>query len=373
MYRKHRGDNVEHNEFIVPVGDVIREYLEAYGINQKELANRLGMSEKHVSNFLNAKSRLTEEVAIKLESIIPNVSASYWLNYEMKYREYLAREKMDLEFEKEDLDKLAERFHFKEAFKNTGWDKMKQAKEMLKLLRISSFDNFEATYSNLAVNFMEDGGQLEPTVVWLKLCEEEIEIQNAEIDEIIYDKKNLEKKLPMLHGLAQSDENIILTKNCRKLLNKLGIYLVYYEAIVNCKVRGALMTYKGHPVICISGRFKTHDHVWFALMHEIGHLLLHYNEKESFISYEEDSTADIRETEANHFARDFFIKDKEYEIFVEQGMKVADGFSEQMIRKFAIKQKVHPGIVLARLQHDKYIGMNQLNHLKTKVNVLENI
>ena len=84
-----------NKEFIVPVGSVIKEYLEEYGISQKELAVRLGMSEKHVSNFMNAKSRLTEEVAIKLESVIPDVKAGYWLNYESRYREYLARRKMD--------------------------------------------------------------------------------------------------------------------------------------------------------------------------------------------------------------------------------------------------------------------------------------
>ena len=68
------------NGFIVPTGIIIKEYLEEYDINQKELATRLGMSEKHMSNLLNGKSRLTEEVAIKLEPIIKNVPASYWLN-----------------------------------------------------------------------------------------------------------------------------------------------------------------------------------------------------------------------------------------------------------------------------------------------------
>lgn len=359
-----------NNEFIVPVGSIIKEYLEEYGISQKELAVRLGMSEKHVSNFMNAKSRLTEEVAIKLEKIIPNVRAEYWLNYECRYREYLARQKMDADIEKMDLDKLAERFHFKEVFKGTGWDKLKQAQEMLKLLQISSFDNFEATYSNLAIDFMEDGGQLEPTVVWLKLCEEEIELQNIEIEDIPYKKSEFEKKLGLLHGLAQSEDKINLTKNCKKLFNRLGIYLVYYEAIVNSKVRGALTTYKGHPAIYISGRFKTHDHIWFALMHEVGHLLLHYDDKETFISYEEDANESIKEKEANKFARDFFIEAKEYDAFIRQHVDSGRTFTEQDVRKFAIKQKVHPGIVVARLQHDNYIEMKSLNNLKAKVNVV---
>ncbi len=359
-----------NNEFIVPVGSVIREYLDEYGISQKELAVRLGMSEKHVSNFMNAKSRLTEEVAIKLESVIPDIRAGYWLNYESKYREYLARQKMEMDLEKEDLDKLADRFHFKEAFKGTGWDKLKQAQEMLKLLQISSFDNFDAAYANLRVSFMEDGGQLEPTVVWLKLCEDEIELQNAEIDNTNFSKKELEKKLGLLKGLALSEDRVNLTKNCRVLFNRLGIYLVYYEAIVNSKVRGALTTYKGHPAIFLSGRFKTHDHVWFALMHEVGHLLLHYDEKETLVSYEECEETSEKEKEANEFARNFFVAEDQYNLFVKQHTDNGASFSEQEIRKFAIRQKVHPGIVVARLQHDNYIEMKYMNNLKAKMDVL---
>ena len=36
---KYRGDNMG-NEFIVPVGSVIKEYLEEYHISQKELAEK---------------------------------------------------------------------------------------------------------------------------------------------------------------------------------------------------------------------------------------------------------------------------------------------------------------------------------------------
>ena len=76
----------------IPTGSVIKDYLDAYHITQKELSRRTGISEKHLSHLLNGNSRLTEEVALKLEKVLSPVPASYWLQYESKYREALARE-----------------------------------------------------------------------------------------------------------------------------------------------------------------------------------------------------------------------------------------------------------------------------------------
>lgn len=357
------------DEFIVPVGSVIKEYLEEYNISQKELAERLGMSEKQVSKFMTAKSRLTEDVAIKLEKIIPNVKAGYWLNYESKYREHLARLKSEQKLSDIDLQEISDRFHFKEVFKGTDLDLVSQAQEMLKLLKISDFENFENVYGNLAVNFMEDGGKLEAIAVWLSLCEEEIELQNDDLSERVYSLKELQKNLPMFRTLALSEDVTALTKNFRKLCNKLGIYLVFEKPIQACKVRGALTTYKNHPAIYISGRFKTHDHIWFAFMHEIGHLCLHYDANSMMISYEEDEVSDYREKEANAFARDYFIPEEKLKEYLSEQKNSDVPFSESSIRLFARKIKVHPGIVAARLQHDKMIENNQMNHLKCKIEI----
>ena len=78
---------------LVPTGSIIKEYLDEYRITEKELAQKFGVSEKYISNALNGDNRLTEEFAFKLEKVLTGVPASYWLNYEEKYRDQLAREK----------------------------------------------------------------------------------------------------------------------------------------------------------------------------------------------------------------------------------------------------------------------------------------
>ena len=80
--------------YFVPTGEIIKEYITEKGISQKELAKRLNINEKHISNFLSGKIHLTEDMALKLEFIINDIPASYWLNYEARYREFLAKKRV---------------------------------------------------------------------------------------------------------------------------------------------------------------------------------------------------------------------------------------------------------------------------------------
>lgn len=108
-----KGCDIMNNDFLVPTGRIIKEYLEEYGITQKDLAERINISKKHISNVLKGKSRVTEEFALKLEKVILDVPASYWLNYEATYREQVAREEEIVAISKWNLQEIAKRFHFK--------------------------------------------------------------------------------------------------------------------------------------------------------------------------------------------------------------------------------------------------------------------
>lgn len=156
--------------------------------------------------------------------------------------------------------------------------------------------------------------------------------------------------------LSNNNKTESSINSCRKLCNKLGIYLVFCEAITNSKVRGALTTYKDHPAIYISGRFKSHADTWFALVHELGHLLLHYHKNDVIVSFADNDN--VKEQEANEFARNFFINSEHYKEFCNQRDICAD-----TIKQFARQEGTIPEIVVARLQHDKKIGFEQFNHL----------
>lgn len=108
-----------------------------------------------------------------------------------------------------------------------------QVIEMLKLLKISDYGNFENVYGKLAVDFMEDGGEKEAIAVWLNMCETVVEIQNGEIDEVIYKESNLKQNPGKFKLLACNNKTDASINSCRKLCNKLGIYPVFCEPITN--------------------------------------------------------------------------------------------------------------------------------------------
>lgn len=103
---------------MVCTGRIIKDYLEARDVTQKQLHIRTGISERHISKVLHGHARLTEEFALKLEKVISGVPASYWLNYEAKYREQVARDEEAKEIGKWDLKSLKKRFYFQRFFKD---------------------------------------------------------------------------------------------------------------------------------------------------------------------------------------------------------------------------------------------------------------
>src|SRR5699024_3269363 len=97
---------------------------------------------------------------------------------------------------------------------------------------------------------------------------------------------------------------------------------------------------------------------------EIGHLIKHYNSKDINISYDtDDISTDIKENEANSFARDYFIEPIDYNNFVKN-----NDFSDSAICKFSQEHKILDGILVARLQHDGYIENDKLNYKKININ-----
>ena len=53
----------------VSVGEIIKDLLEARGWTQKELAKRMGFSEKHISKLMDGEVELSDDAALRLEAV----------------------------------------------------------------------------------------------------------------------------------------------------------------------------------------------------------------------------------------------------------------------------------------------------------------
>ena len=83
-----------HPDYVVPTGDFIEEWMEEEGINTAELARRLDVSRKHVSELLRGKAPLSHDMALRLENTT-GVPARIWNLHETGYQAALARQAAD--------------------------------------------------------------------------------------------------------------------------------------------------------------------------------------------------------------------------------------------------------------------------------------
>jgi len=97
-YNDNRFENPKHenvvksyipNKAILP-GRIIAKTLNREGMTQKGLCERMGISEKHLSQIINGEASITVETSLLLENALGG-SASFWINLESNYQETMAR------------------------------------------------------------------------------------------------------------------------------------------------------------------------------------------------------------------------------------------------------------------------------------------
>lgn len=354
-------------DWVSPPGDTITDIIEEKGWNQQELAERLGMSEKHLSHLVNGKVPLTDEVATKLANVLGS-TIGFWLSREAKFREHLAR----IEEEKKCFDWVDWLSHLpvKDLMSTSSIqkrrvdDKNKPAivKDCLQFFGIATPNEWDSYYSGMQVSFRrsrEEQSDIGAISAWLRLGEIEAEKYH---DIPKYNKARFEKSLSEIRkltiGRAEEFEPVM-----RKLLDESGVLLVLVPAIPKAHVSGiARWLTPTKPIIQMSLYGKTNDRFWFTFFHEAAHILLHANnaEEKKAVFLDDPLSAksdDPKEKEADNWAGEWLIPEK-------YTPELANLSRKDDVRQFSEKIGIHPGIVVGRLQHDKFIPPSWMNDLK---------
>lgn len=347
-------------DYIVPPGETLEELLEHYDMTQAELAERTGRTPKLINEIIKGKAALTPETALQFEHVF-GVEADFWNNLESNYRQMLARKRNDEQL-KEQLD-LLNKFPVKFMIKN-GWIKAEkentnQLKELLTFFGVASFKALNEVWGEI-FNQPEAAfrkteafpSNAESIAVWLR--KGELEARN--INCAPYDEKKFKESLKEIRLLTDEDpENFIpqLTEICAKA----GVAVAFVPETPGSRVSGATTWNGKKPIIILSFRYKSNDHLWFTFFHEAGHILKH-SKKITFLEFKDN--IDEYEEEADQFASTTLIPSKKYNDFIKKR-----NFKEQAIIAFAEEVKIAPGVVLGRLQHDGHIPYpTNLNRLK---------
>lgn len=348
--------NIKVAPIPVPPGATLLEYLSNWNMAQKELALRLDISIKQINKIVKGKSPITNETALKLEKVL-GVPASFWLGLESSYQE--AKTRLNLSIVNEEETLIAKAINYAEIAK-LGWvDKTRLLQEKVENLRTYfGIVNLELI-PKLIPGAFRISTSYEPSELALATWLRKGELIAQEISTDKYSKtkvKNLVSEIRYLTRKEPDEFLAILEEKCAEC----GIALAFVPHISKTHINGATKWINSNRVILqLSLRGAYADIFWFSLFHEIGHIYFEHNKKKTLIE-NLDPISSI-EIEANDFARNMLIPDKDYKDFIQNMI-----FTKSSIITFCENQNIHPGILVGRLMHDKLIKFNQFSELRDK-------
>ena len=337
---------------VTPPGATIKEQLVDRGMSQKEFAERMDMSEKHISKLIHGEVQLTSDVAVRLEMVL-GIPAQFWSKLESIYREKIVKATLENQMD-EDLE-LVKKFPYKEMAHNEWVPVTRDPKE--KVINLRKY--FEVVQLGLLRE------SLLPRIACRRISETEkanyalmawaqkAKLDAREIETKPIDLKMLSASLPKIRSMTRLDPEMFCSKLV-SLLADCGIALVFLPHIGGSFLHGATFYDKNKIVVGLTVRGKDADKFWFSLFHELAHILYGH-------IAQVEGTAEEDEMEADAFAKNALIPREAYLHFVAQ-----QNFSRESILRFAKMMEIDAGIVVGRLQKENLIDYSWYNDLKTK-------
>lgn len=274
----------------VPPGETIKELLEDRGMKQKELAARMGMSEKHISRLINGEVQLTMDTARRLEMVL-GPEAQFWCNLEILYRQEIMKVKEENAL-CEDLE-IMKKIPYGEMAKR-GWveDTSKRTERVMNLRRY-----FEV--AQLA--FLQ--GTLIPGIACRKcyVAEErnyallawaqKAKLEARKIRTAPVKLGRLEEQAARMMALDTADRKGFLAELSGRCA-ECGIALVFLPGLRGMGLEGATFRDGNKIVVGLRERKGIDRRFWFDLYHELAHILCGHIDQPDGTSPEDEAMAD---------------------------------------------------------------------------------
>lgn len=351
------------NERLVPAravhpGEILREELKERGIKQKDFAKEIGVQQTHLSEFINGKRNLNEELAIRLEKAV-GIPYKHWMSLQNEYvYDCKAIEKRDAvngraaEFE----EVCRGMFNLKELYKRLNISSMVSAERVNKLKLVLPFDILSAESLRLQVaGFYKHSDKIliddKNMLTWLIL--NKVNISNAPALPKPYIEGNAYTAASQIAAMANSKGLTIA--NIKDCLNDFGIQYLEVKKLDKAPIDAFSTKVNGVPFITVTYRYNDMDKLAFDILHELCHIERHLTgEWEAFISVDYGEYAkDKREQEANEFARQMLISDNVWKHIMSVGCKNLSPFKVvETIAAAARSMGVSPSIAVARYKHE---------------------
>ena len=254
----------------VPPGMTIKEVLEDHHMTQKELAVRLGLSEKHISKLINGEVPLTQDVAIRLERVL-DIEASFWNGLEAAYREAILK----VEYE----NSIDEEINFAKPF---GYAKLarlgivpetkkvaEQVNNLQKFFEVASLKNVDnEMVMPLVYENIKDMEPAKKSAIYTLVQITKGQARFVEVNS--YDAELLRKFIPKIKDLS-SEPLIGVKEPLKDMLAACGVIIVYLPILDN--ITSTCITYSKGSSIVLGIPMEDTDSFWNLLEEALNNLL----------------------------------------------------------------------------------------------------
>ncbi|MFI0088453.1 ImmA/IrrE family metallo-endopeptidase [Streptomyces bobili] len=282
-------------------GEILGGVLDQRGMRQVELAQRTGLSAKHVNQIVKQTIGISPDVSILLERAL-DIPASFWIDLDTQYQAFESRRRAEATLGEygtwaSQFDTATLRRHGIIDAADTG---IARAEKILKLFQVATPDAFTQTWLRPSVSFRRSQAFTisEPnTALWLRLVERSA--RDVSVEPFNARKlRAVAKSIPTMTTMTVPNGFVAV----RAALAEAGIALTFVREVPGTRVCAATWWIDGdRPAIGITERHRRHDTFWFNLLHEIGHIVRHPR-RTSFLDLDGGDAADKTEAEANDFA-----------------------------------------------------------------------
>jgi len=340
-----------------PPGDTIKDALRERGISLRDFAAMMDLSPGLTTALLEGSEAISLTLARKLAGII-GASVEFWMTRDAQYRDDVARVAVD-RWASTLPTKDMHRFGWLE--KTSSWQD--QIVACMDYFDVSDFNAWQASYGRLVA---EARFRISPTArtnapsvaVWLR----QAEIEADRTDSRAWNPLQFRNSLDDARSLTRERDPSLFLPALKTLCAESGVSLVVLRSPEGCPASGvARFLSPQKPLLVLSGRFLTDDHLWFTFFHEAGHLLLHDSHAVFVDELSQASGASSAvENEADMFAEEILFPAKL------QAELPPGRISTRDVLRLSKKAGVGPGIMAGQLQHRGNIEYNQLNGLKRR-------
>jgi Zn-dependent peptidase ImmA (M78 family) len=174
-----------------------------------------------------------------------------------------------------------------------------------------------------------------------------------------YSRENLIDLIPKIKPYTQNVEKGLLT--IFQALFNIGVTVVFQPSLPKTQIRGATFFINNKPCVVITDFNKNYATIWFALIHELNHVLfdLETIENTKFHLSGEPDLFLLQEDKANEFASEYLLSSEKMR-YIE---KLID--NPLVVRRFAKECQIHPCIIYSQYQwRQSELGNNYWGYYK---------